>query len=310
MRSAGFSPIRLTGAIRKHYRVRCDAAPKSTRNRNGFASGTDATAQQGCQLSRCQIGIPADILSLVSVRTLKSTLMKIVLTSATVVAAYAGLLAVPQPLFPFSVRAENLVLYSDRPFSEAAAKHMLELAERKLVRSPLYSGRQRHNIFICNSRWRQMLFFNKDYGVAGVAQYPITANVFLRDARIEENRLISPRGNLVIGDRTLDYFVAHEITHQITGRAIGPLRFYALPRWVREGYADYVGKGDSFDYDVAMRAFLAGTPEMDWKKSGLYWRFHLLVAYVLDHQHLNVEQLLRAPPSAAAVETAVTGEKP
>jgi hypothetical protein len=34
------------------------------------------------------------------------------------------------------------------------------------------------------------------------------------------------------------------------------------------------------------------------------------VAYVLDHQHLNVEQLLRAPPSAATVETAVTGEKP
>ena len=101
--------------------------------------------------------------------------------------------------------------------------------------------------------------------------YPETANVFLRDA-------------------------------------IGPVRYYELPQWVREGYADYVGKGNSFDYNEARRAFLAGTPEMDWKRSGLYWRFHLLVACLLDHQHWTVEQLLKNPPSETAVEAIVKGE--
>jgi hypothetical protein len=243
-------------------------------------------------------------------RTRKAALLRIALASATLFAAYAGLLCAPQPLFPFTVRADSLVLRSDRPFSEAAGRHVLELAERKLARSPLYSGRPGYSIFICNSRWRQMLFFNKDYGAGGVAQYPVTANAFLRGALIEDDRLVSPRGSPVMGDRTLDYFVAHEITHQLTGHAIGPLRFYQLPRWVREGYADYVGKGNSFDYDQAKRAFLAGTPEMDWKRSGLYWRFHLLVAYLLDHQHWSVEQLLKNPPSQAAVEAAVKGENP
>jgi hypothetical protein len=69
-----------------------------------------------------------------------------------------------------------------------------------------------------------MLFFNKDYGVGGVAPYPVTANVFLGDARIEDNRLIGPSGAPVSGDRTLDYFIAHEITHQLTGQAIGAVR--------------------------------------------------------------------------------------
>jgi hypothetical protein len=240
-------------------------------------------------------------------RTRKTVFVGIVFAGAALFGAYAGLSGIPQPFFGYSVRAESLVLRSDRPFSEATGKRILELAERKLARSPLYSGRQGHNVFICNSRWRQMLFFNKDYGAGGVAQYPATANVFLRDARIEDNRLISPGGNPVMGDRTLDYFVAHEVTHQLTGAAIGPLRFYRLPQWVREGYADYVGK-DSFDYNDAKRAFLAGTAEMDFQKSGLYGRFHLLVAYLLDHQHWSVERLLKDPPSQASVEAAVRGE--
>ena len=245
----------------------------------------------------------------IPVRNCLAVLTRIVLISTILLVAWAALLAVPQPLFRFSVRAENLVLHSDRPFSEAAGKRVLVMAESKLSRSPLYSGRREYHVFICNSRWRQLLFFNKDYGAGGVAQYPVTAQVFLREARVEDNRLISPSGNPVMGDRTLGYFVAHEIAHQLTGADIGPLRFYRLPRWVREGYADYVGKGDSFHYDEGKRAFLSEAPEMD-QKSGLYSRFHLLVAYLLDHRHWSLEQLLKAPPPELTVEDAIRSEKP
>src|SRR6201999_1311751 len=216
-------------------------------------------------------------------RTLKR-LARIALLTVFLCSAYALLLCLPGPFFSHSVRANNLVLHSDQPFSEPAAQHVLKLVEAKLAASPIYSSRQDQHIYICNVRWRQRLFFNKDYGVGGVAPYPVSPNVFLRDAAIAENRLISPSGKLVAGDRTLDYFIAHEITHQLTGRALGPVRYARLPQWVREGYADYVGKGSSFNYAEERKAFLAGAPEMDWKKSGLYLRYHLLVAYLLDHQ--------------------------
>ena len=235
----------------------------------------------------------------------KSSLLRITVAVPALVALYAALLCFPQPLFSFSVRANRLILHSDRPFSDAAAKQVLQLAEAKLAKSSLNANRQDFDIFVCNSRWRQALFFNKDYGVGGVAPYPLTANVFLRDAVIEQNRLVSPRGIPVAGDRTLDYFIAHEITHQLTGQTLGPLRYYRLPQWVREGYADYVGKGDSFSYGEARRAFLADVPEMYWEKSGLYWRFHLLVAYLLDHRGWTVERLLDDPPSQRTVEAFV-----
>ena len=67
-----------------------------------------------------------------------------------------------------------------------------------------------------------------------------------------------------------------------------------MPQWVREGYADYVGKGSDFNYAEARAAFLSGAPEMDLERSGLYRRFHLLVAYLLDRKHWTVDRLLRA----------------
>lgn len=242
-------------------------------------------------------------------RVIFTGFVRIVCSAIALFVAYSALLCFPQPLFFYTVRANNLVLHSDRPLSSAAATGVLQLAAGKLAASPLYSSATEQNIYVCNSPWRQRLFFNKDYGAGGVAPYPITSNVFLREARIEDNRLISPRGIPVPGARTLDYFIAHEITHQLTGRALGPYRYFRLPQWVREGYADYVGKGSQFDFSEARKAFLKEAVEMDWKRSGLYWRFHLLAAYSLDHRHLGVAELLRNPPDEEELERALRQEK-
>lgn len=234
--------------------------------------------------------------------------LKVVAGVIGILVVYWGLLCFPQPFFRSSVSANNLALYSDQPFSAEAGKKILETVAAKLATSPLYSAAQSHAAYICNARWRQRLFFNRNYGVGGVNQYPLTTNVFLRDALVEENRLIGPSGNQVPGDRTLDYFIAHEITHTLTVKAVGWFAYYKLPQWVREGYADYVAKGSAFNYAEARRAFLADAPEMDWQKSGLYLRFHLLVAQLLDKQHWSVERLLKEYPEQKVVEDAVRAE--
>ena len=201
-------------------------------------------------------------------------------------------------------------MYSDQSFTPASGQHLLELVETKLAKSPLYSAAQKHQIFICNAHWRQRIFFTYQYGVGGVNYYPITTNVFLRDSIIEENCLIGPNGNRVAADRSLDYFIAHEITHSLTGQAVGGIAYHRLPQWKREGYADYVGKGAAFNYDEAKRAFLANDPKMDYAKSGLYWRFNLLVAHLLDKQHWSVQRLLTEPIEPVTVEEMIRTEKP
>jgi len=241
------------------------------------------------------------------IRLTKRFCLKTIAIVAGVLASYWVLLCFPQPFFSSSVEANNLVLYSDRSFTPEAGRKILETVEARLAASPLYSARDRHAAFVCNAAWRQRLFFNRNYGVGGVNQYPFTTNVFLRNALIDDNRLISPSGNQVPGDRTLDYFIAHEITHTLTVRAIGWIWYYKLAQWVREGYADYVAKGPSFDFEQARTEFLAGAPEMDWRQSGLYLRYHLLVAYLLDKQHWSVQRLLESPPEQGVVEAELRG---
>jgi hypothetical protein len=218
---------------------------------------------------------------------------------------YWALLCFPQPFFRWSVSAANLTLYSDKPFSEEEARKVLEITRSKLAASPLYSAEQQHRIFICNARWRQRLFFNRNYGVGGVNYYPFTTNVFLRDAIIEENRLIAPTGNPVPNERTLDYFMTHEIGHTLTKQATGSIRHWRMPEWITEGYPDYLGRGDAFRYDEARQAFLADAREMDRWKSGLYLRYNLLVTYLLDKQHWSVERLLEEPIEQKVVEDQV-----
>jgi hypothetical protein len=233
----------------------------------------------------------------------------VLLTGLGLFAAYALLVCVPQPFFSHRVKAGGLTLYSDGPLQPAAAERVLALAGERLEKCPLYAAHPEAEVFICDARWRQRLFFNTRYGVAGVSLYPITHNVFLRDALVEQNRLISPAGKPVSGARTLDYYIAHEVTHELTGRRVGPVTFVRMPQWVREGYADYVAKGAGFDYAGTRTAFLAGAPELDLKRSGLYLRFNLLVAYLLDHRHWTVDRLLLGPwPSQDQVESEVRSE--
>jgi hypothetical protein len=190
----------------------------------------------------------------------KSILIRTAVVIAMAVTAYLTLLGFPQPLFAYSLSADHLTLHSDQPFPKESAERVLQLAAAKLAASPLYSAHQTYDIFVCNARWRQRLLFNRSYGVGGVAFYPLTRNVFLRDANIKDNQLISPLGTPILGVRTLDYFIAHELTHQLTGHAIGPVRYFQLPPYVREGYADYVGKGNSFNFEALGRTSLPTHP--------------------------------------------------
>ena len=226
---------------------------------------------------------------------------------AVLMGSYWLMMCYPQLFFHSSVSSDTLVLYSDKPFAPEAAKAVLEKARAKLSASPLYVADQQHLIFVCNERWRQRLFFNYTYGVGGVNFYPFTTNVFVRDSIIEENCLISPRGERLPEPRTLDYFIAHEIAHTLMGQFAGAVDYHSLPKWIPEGYADYVGKGAAFDYEEHKRAYLAGE-ELEVIKAGVYWRYHVMVSHLLDRKGWTVQRLLEEPIDEKVVEASIRNE--
>jgi hypothetical protein len=178
---------------------------------------------------------------------------------------------------------------------------LLAQVRERLRSSPLDDAALRPRIFICNRNWRFILFANLQYRAGGINY--LGFNVFLRRCVIEHNRLVGPSGTEVSGERTLVYFMAHELTHSLEANLLGRYRQWRLPAWQKEGYADYVAREKgTFNFGWQLSAFQKRDRELDPKRSGLYLRYDLLVTYLLDFKGLDPKTLLSGPFDRAALE--------
>ncbi len=229
------------------------------------------------------------------------------LALAVVVAAYLALALNPGILFPHEVRAENVVFHSrDRFAGEARA--VAEATRARVARSPFFDPGDEYHVYFCDNKGLFALFALWNHGVGAVSQVGLTGLVFMRPSRIERDRLLGPSGSEVGGERTLTYFIAHEITHTMVGRRLGRIAYFRLETWQQEGYADYVGKGGRFDFDAALEGFREGQKELDPAASGLYLRYHLLTEFLLDRRGLRPEALLGEPRDPEPIERELRGE--
>lgn len=212
--------------------------------------------------------------------------------------AYVAVLAFPQPLFANYVAYRNYEVWSDRPI-DASIERVLDDASRRLRTSELYNSDQTHRVFICNSPWRLWLYsqtFTAQMG--GHADTWLTRNVYIREADIASNSIRSPGKGPILdaAQRTLSYYIAHEITHVLESEAFGRLMALRHPQWLVEGYADYIGKGGDFDFNENRQLLKNDDPLLDYRQSGLYRRFHLEVALLLDKKKLAIRAVFANPP--------------
>lgn len=219
-------------------------------------------------------------------------------------AAVAGLLAYPEPLYAHSVSAGRLALYSDRPFSIEAGRWVLSDIERRLAAAPagLADPDSSYRIFVSNDESRRRLTFLWNYGAGGVNYYPIAGSVFIRQADVDRDRLLRSDGGDVPPPRTLAYYGGHEIAHSLIGQRVGTIANWRLPVWIREGLADYVGFGGEVDIEALTAQFRAGDRDLDPAASGLYARYRLLVAFMLDREGWTADELLASGMSQDEAE--------
>lgn len=217
---------------------------------------------------------------------------------ALVMLAYIGVLAFPQPLFSHHTSYRNYEVWSDQAIPPQIAQ-VLDDATRRLRTSELHEPDKTTKIFFCNASWRLWLFsqqFSDQTG--GNADTWLTRNVYIRSSDIAANRIHSPGTGPILdaAQRPLSYYIAHEVTHILESRAFGRLMYLRYPQWLTEGYADYVGKGGDFNFDENRLLLVAGDPLLDYRKSGLYRRFHLEVFHLLNQKGLTVGQIFSDPP--------------
>lgn len=223
---------------------------------------------------------------------------RILLSLLAAVTVYAALLTYPQPLFAHELEHAGIVVHATSPIPDAM-RGTLERVRARVNRSELFVPSAREEVFICTKSWVFALFARQNRAAGGIANGFLGQHVFLRDSDMHRDRLFSPSGSPVAADRPLSYFIAHELTHIAQVRAIGKIAYARVPRWVDDGYADYVAR--NIDLAATLASFKAGDRELDPARSGLYLRYHLMVAYVLGHKGMTIRQLLTTPPDGDAI---------
>jgi hypothetical protein len=220
---------------------------------------------------------------------------------AAVTAAYVALLIFPDAFFAHTFRRGLIVIRSDEPIPRSAAA-VLDHAVRRLADSPLNRPQVERRVYVCNKGWRFILFVNIRYNAGGLTYALLTNNVFLRRSDFDNNRLIGPSGNKVPGERTLSYFIAHELAHTLIADRLGTIGYWRLPTWKDEGYSDYLAKGSDFRMEDTIRKLKRGQTELDPLRSGLYLRYHLLVAHLLHDKGVSVSKLFETDFDVSELE--------
>lgn len=217
-------------------------------------------------------------------------------------ALYLATLLRPQMFFSWAHEGAAIRVLSDEPIPESAAE-VVALAESRIHRSPLFDPARSYPVYVCNARWRWNYFSGFEDRSRGF-QTPLGRAVFVRPAHWDTNQLAGPDGR--DGPRSLDVYIAHEVTHMMVADHLGLLASRRLPVWLREGYAEYVARHDTFDYASTRARLIAGDEELGARDR--YWKYLLLVTHLLDREGLSVRAVLSAPPDPDEVEARVRAD--
>ncbi len=193
----------------------------------------------------------------------------------------------PQPFFKNKITYNKISLYSDEQIPEKEAIKILKSAEENIKKSKIYKKDTIHNIYFANNKLRWLYFSNKNNNAGGLNYVIFNHSIFLRKADVLNNRLFNSKGEKVKGDRTLDYFIAHEITHTLEFQS---MKFYKYPlntNWVIEGYAEYIAHG-SQNYESSLDYYL-NVPENERAK--YYTRVRTMVTYLLEVDKVQISDL-------------------
>ena len=127
-----------------------------------------------------------------------------------------------------------------------------------------------------------------------------TSNVFINETNVGQDLVFrkAPENN----QRSLSGVVSHEVTHLLIRNKFGYLKNLTMPVWKREGYCEYVSGGSTLDHETGVRLWKANPQDGTGYQ---YFKYYLMVKYLLETERLTVEELFTRDIDTAALEAKV-----
>ncbi len=216
------------------------------------------------------------------------------------ITCYICILCFPSFLYSYVYKNKNLHIYCDEQLPENISYISSEVLKR-VEKSEYFDKNQIYSVYISNKvwRWRFVSHVVSNVGAVNFALYPSSS--FVRPSVVSENRIIPPGNGLADAeDRDLIYFISHEVAHGMMTIRLGFFVFnFKTEHWIKEGYADYIGK-KSFDYSANLQQLLNGERRLT-EESGLYVRYHLFLLYLLNNKNLSMNEIINENLTQAEV---------
>jgi len=199
--------------------------------------------------------------------------------------AYFLTIAFPQYLFANHVTHGKFQVYSRQPFDENIDR-VLDSAEARLVKSPLYDESAARRVFLTDSHNFYYFLSNKSFRSFG-SSVPLLDNILINRSDIAGDRVFMDRA--VRNNRSLSGVIAHEVTHHFIRKKFGIWRsMFSIPTWKNEGYCEYVAVDTTIAFADGVKLWQEN-PSND--STYAYFKYHQMVKYLLDDEKISVEEL-------------------
>ena len=215
---------------------------------------------------------------------------------------YWSLIEFPSFLFSHKHQNTNLIIYSDTPIPQNIKEISNEVLLR-LKKSSIFNKNKTYSVYISNDSWRwRLLSYPANLTTKlGGFNAGFHGNAFIRPSIISENKIIPPGSYLLDAEqRDLVYFITHEVVHGLLYDEVGYVsNFINYPRWFQDGYPDYIAK-KSFDFKKNLLQFKRNEKRLT-VQSGLYVRYHLYVAYLIDIKGYTIKEIIKNIPDESDI---------
>ena len=204
---------------------------------------------------------------------------------AVIGAAYVVLLYFPQPLFAYSMEHGSFQVYAREPIDPEIGR-VLDSAEERLRRSPIYDDDVSRHIYLTNGHKMYAFLSHKAYG-SFAHSLPMVQNVFINRTDVPADRVFITREKN--NSRSLSGVIAHEITHLFIHRRYGRLRSsFLLPTWKNEGYCEYIAGESTITLEEGIRLWRENpSDDMSYR----YSKYHAMVKHLIENEKMSVDEL-------------------
>ena len=201
----------------------------------------------------------------------------------------------PEPMFVHQLEHEGITLYSTQAIPLERGKALLSQIRSEVRASKFHDEKQVFQIFLCNSQALYTFFAPRSRSSFGITN--LFSNIIIANVNLDTNTATAFRSEN--NKRSFVSVATHEIGHEMIKNEFGLISALKAPKWLNEGYCEYISGESSFSEKKGLEIMSKG--ESEENHSFKYFEYRKMVEFCLDKRGSTIQELFSDPPSERSI---------